>query len=161
MPPSASVSRGEKLYNIKLGQLGSRLVTGLCQTSATAGNAATPDSNKPTRLRLMFRCPTPGLKSRRSSNVVKRMNVKTGIASPVVNKGLPLFDEFKKFEGDVITRSFSRSPVGKLGLSVSERPEMAGDFSRPASPASGTGAAILPLRVRADKVGEIDLAGDQ
>jgi len=34
-----------------------------------------------------------GLKSLGSSNVVKRMDVKSGIASPVVNKGLPQFEQ--------------------------------------------------------------------
>jgi len=34
-----------------------------------------------------------GEKSLWSSNVVKRMDVKSGIASPVVNKGLPQFEQ--------------------------------------------------------------------
>ena len=34
-----------------------------------------------------------GRKSLASSNVVKRMDVKSGIASPVVNKGLPQFEQ--------------------------------------------------------------------
>jgi hypothetical protein len=34
-----------------------------------------------------------GRKSLGSSNVVKRMDVKSGIASPVANKGLPQFEQ--------------------------------------------------------------------
>jgi len=72
-----------------------------------------------------------------------------------------LFDEFKLFEGDDLSRSVSRSPVGKLGVSLAEQPPIANDFALRASPVSREGAAILPLRFRADRVGQIDLDGTE
>jgi len=72
-----------------------------------------------------------------------------------------LYDEFALFEGDDLSRSVSRSPVGKLGVSIAENPNMAADFARQASPVDGTGAAMLPLRFRADRIASIDLVGDE
>ena len=72
-----------------------------------------------------------------------------------------LFSELKKFEGDDITRSVSRSEVGKLGISLGENPDIAADFARQASPEGGSGSAILPLRFRADKVASLDLDGSE
>jgi hypothetical protein len=72
-----------------------------------------------------------------------------------------LFDEFQLFEGDDLTRSVSRSPVGKLGVSIAHQPEMASDFAYQASPADGEGATIMPLTFRSDKAGTINLSGDE
>jgi hypothetical protein len=72
-----------------------------------------------------------------------------------------IFDEFKKFEGEDLTRSSSRSPVGKLGISLGEQPELAEDFAKIASPAEQNGAAISPVRFRTDRVGSVDLVGDE
>lgn len=71
------------------------------------------------------------------------------------------FDEFQKFEGEDMSRSVSRSPVGKLGISLAEQPKVAEDFAYQASPASGEGAAMMPLKFRADKIASIKLAGDE
>lgn len=76
-------------------------------------------------------------------------------------QGGELFSEFEKFEGQDMSRSVSRSPVGKLGISIAEQPEVAKDFAYQASPADGEGAAMIPLRFRADKIAQIDLAGDE
>jgi hypothetical protein len=72
-----------------------------------------------------------------------------------------LFDEFQLFEGDDLTRSVSRSPVGKLGVSIAHQPEVASDFAYQASPADGEGATIMPLTFRSDKSGTINLSGDE
>lgn len=72
-----------------------------------------------------------------------------------------IFDEFQLFEGQDMSRSVSRSPVGKLGVSLAEQPKLAEDFARQASPVDGEGAAILPLRFRSDKIASIELAGDE
>ena len=63
-----------------------------------------------------------------------------------------LFDELQLFEGDDLTRSVSRSLVGKLGVSIAHQPKAASDFVRQANPIDGVVSAILPLRFRSDKV---------
>lgn len=85
----------------------------------------------------------------------------TAVKENTVMKDGNIFDEFKKFEGEDLSRSTSRSPVGKLGISVAEDPELAESFSRLASPDGNEGAAILPLKFRAQKVGQIDLDGTE
>jgi len=72
-----------------------------------------------------------------------------------------LFDEFQLFEGQDMSRSVSRSEVGKLGVSIAEQPGVAGDFARQASPESGAGSAILPVRFRSDQMASINLVGDE
>src|SRR5690606_11889669 len=72
-----------------------------------------------------------------------------------------IFDEFQLFEGQDMSRSVSRSPVGKLGVSIAEQPEVASDFARQASPEGGEGAAIMPLHFRSDKMASIVLEGDK
>jgi hypothetical protein len=75
--------------------------------------------------------------------------------------GGQLFDEFQLFEGDDLTRSVSRSPVGKLGVSIGHQPEVASDFAYQASPNGNEGATIMPLTFRSDKSGTINLSGDE
>lgn len=72
-----------------------------------------------------------------------------------------IFDEFKLWEGEDLTRSTARSPVSKLGVSLAEQPAVAEDFANLASQNASEGSALLPLRFRADKVGSIDLQGDE
>lgn len=72
-----------------------------------------------------------------------------------------LFEAFEKFEGKDLSRSVSRSPVGKLGVSVAEQPEVAGEFAKLASPGGGEGAAIVPLKFRADNVASLSLDGSE
>lgn len=70
-----------------------------------------------------------------------------------------IFDEFKLWEGDDPTRSTVRSPVSKLGFSLAEQPKIAESFASRASQNGSEGSAVLPLRLRADRVGRIDLDG--
>ncbi len=72
-----------------------------------------------------------------------------------------LFSEFEKFEGQDMTRSVSRSPVGKLGISLAEQPKVAEDFAVQASPEGGSGAAMIPVKFRHDKIASITLSGDE
>ena len=79
--------------------------------------------------------------------------------------GTDVFAEFR-LPTDA-SQSVSGSPVGGLGFSLSETPEIAADFAARAAgrdplPHTGDGgAAILPLKFRAEKVGTIDLIGDE
>lgn len=72
-----------------------------------------------------------------------------------------LFEEFQRFEGEDMTRSVSRSPVGKLGISLAEQPGIGGDFARQASPNDGAGAAIVPVKFRHNKIASINLEGNE
>ena len=72
-----------------------------------------------------------------------------------------IFDEFKLWEGKDPTRSTVNSEVSKLGVSLAEQPAIAEDFANLASQNASDGSALLPLRFRADKVGSIDLQGDE
>jgi predicted GNAT family N-acyltransferase len=76
-------------------------------------------------------------------------------------EGGNLFEEFQKFEGKDLTRSVSRSPVGKLGISLGEQPKVAEDFAYQASPADGEGAAMLPVMFRHNKIASINLDGKE
>lgn len=56
----------------------------------------------------------------------------------------------------------SRSPVGRLGVSVALDPETAGEFANlAASKEKGAGANVMQLLHRADNPARIDLAGDE
>ena len=72
-----------------------------------------------------------------------------------------IFDEFKLWEGEDPTRSTVRSPVSKLGASLAEQPALAEDFASLASQNGSDGSTVLPLRFRSDKMGTIDLVGDE
>ena len=74
-----------------------------------------------------------------------------------------IFEEFKLWEGNDPTRSSVRSPVSKLGVSLAEQPEIAESFARLAASnqKEQTGATLMPLRFRADKMGHIDLDGSE
>lgn len=67
--------------------------------------------------------------------------------------------KLKQWEGDDPTCSTVRSPVSKLGVSVADQPEIAEWFASRASQNGSEGSAVLPLRLRADRVGHIDLDG--
>jgi hypothetical protein len=72
-----------------------------------------------------------------------------------------IFDEFKLWEGEDPTRSTVRSPVSKLGVSLAEQPALAEDFASLASQNGIDGSTVLPLRFRSEKMGTIDLVGDE
>ena len=73
-----------------------------------------------------------------------------------------IFEEFKLWEGNDPTRSTVRSPVSKLGVSLAEQPNIAESFSRrAASQNAQTGATLMPLNFRAEKMGHIDLDGSE
>lgn len=71
-----------------------------------------------------------------------------------------IFDEFKLWEGEDLTRSTVHSPVSKLGVSLGEQPQIAEDFASLASQNGSEGSAILPLKFRAERVGHIDMYKD-
>ena len=72
-----------------------------------------------------------------------------------------IFDEFKKTNASNLEGSATNSPVGSVGISLSESPDMAADFAFRSSPDGKTGAAILPSRFRAKKVASVKLQGDE
>lgn len=67
------------------------------------------------------------------------------------------FDEFKLFEGEDATRSVSRSPVGKLGVSLARDPALAAEF---ANLAGGEGMNVIPVLHRAENPASVPLPND-
>jgi hypothetical protein len=58
-----------------------------------------------------------------------------------------------------------RSPVGKLGVSVSDQPELANQFAlwateKPADQKGNAGANVLPLAIRTDQPASMRLPDD-
>lgn len=68
------------------------------------------------------------------------------------------FEAFNLFEGADETRSVSRSPVGKLGVSLATDPKLADEF---ASRAGGEGMNVIPALHRAKNPVSIDLDGSE
>lgn len=68
------------------------------------------------------------------------------------------FDSFKLFEGEDLTRSVSRSPVGKLGISLAIEPRLANEF---ASRAGGEGMNVIPALHRAERPVSLELDGSE
>ncbi len=68
------------------------------------------------------------------------------------------FDKFQLYEGDDMTRSVSRSPVGKLGISLALEPRLANEF---ASRAGGEGMNVMPVLHRAENPVSLDLEGSE
>jgi len=68
------------------------------------------------------------------------------------------FEAFDLFEGEDPSRSVSRSPVGKLGVSLALDPKLANEF---ASRAGGEGMNVIPALHRAKNPVSIDLDGTE
>jgi len=68
------------------------------------------------------------------------------------------FDKFQLFEGEDLTRSVSRSPVGKLGVSLAIEPRLANEF---ANRAGGEGMNVMPVMHRAENPVSLDLEGTE
>lgn len=68
------------------------------------------------------------------------------------------FNEFKLFEGDDPSRAVSRSPVGKLGVSLAVDPDLANVF---ASRAGNPNSNVLPVFHRADSRASVNLEGGE